>query len=160
MFVGNEVALHRVAGEVIRRILAGEPLDTRSVAMAAAAADLSPQGIRNEIAQWVSAQRVRPEQAAALAQLARAMQAALTVDVNDPRAVRLVAAQQVAAVACLAQRGVQLVAGQDATTALARLTADTPARVDAFEAFAAATRGLDPAGALAGEVACEVRPEP
>lgn len=88
------------------------------------------------------------------------MQAALTVDVNDPRAVRLVAAQQVAAVACLAQRGVQLVAGQDATTALARLTADTPARVDAFEAFAAATRGLDPAGALAGEVACEVRPEP
>lgn len=47
MFVGNEVALHRVAGEVIRRILAGEPLDTRSVAMAAAAADLSPQGIRN-----------------------------------------------------------------------------------------------------------------
>ena len=33
MLVANEVALHKVAREVIRRILAGESLDARGVAI-------------------------------------------------------------------------------------------------------------------------------
>ena len=106
--------------------------------------DANMNGVRDDIERHIQKKYKEPKQQAAAMQMARALQAAVTVDVRDPVAVNEVSRLEGRAVVCLGDsfRNAQGVhADPKALTQLESMTTNTKERLLAYLAYAQALSG-------------------
>jgi hypothetical protein len=100
--------------------------------------DRDGDGIRDDVAAWIDQQAFDAPRRAAMRQMARALQAAIVSDPNNPDAVHANSWLGTSAVACVMTR---LPDGASRVARLRGITANTEARTRAYLAYSAALDG-------------------
>lgn len=115
------------------------PALDRSASLAGPDAD--GNGIRDDIDAWIASRQATPARQAALVQLARAYQAAVTSGSQNAAAAQDMAARSGQAISCILARSGSETEGMQAVSALRKMTANTRERVHAYLAYARALDG-------------------
>lgn len=109
--------------------VSGVTLDTT---VTVAGTDANADGVRDDVAAWVSKQGYAGDLPKAAAQLAKAYQNVLTLTLTDDTAVRAARLASSNAVECIMQKAPSIEAGYKTVADLRRVTVNTDARVKAY----------------------------
>ena len=97
--------------------------------------DANGDGVRDDVAGWITAQAYTANVTKAASQLAKAYQSVLAVSLTDDAALRVARLASSDAVECVMQKADTVEAGYKIVADLRRVTINTTARVDAYLAY-------------------------
>lgn len=129
---GGEAAPAEATSAVVSRLQTNGTLLTLDRTATVAGSNVNGEGIRQDVADWITKQSYTGDLPKAAAQLAKAYQGVLTVAVTDDAAVRAARLASSDAVECLMQKAPSIEAGYKAVADLRRVTINTDARVKAY----------------------------